>query len=355
MLHYFFHAQNPPHVNIDSDLDFVLRVAFGSGTGNFAQPASGCDAWHWAERLGLGDRLVAVLGTARAQTLLGTEVAEPLNGARERARSDASARAEVQQHLERAIGSSGIEVVLLRNAAHECDRGSVAGGTDLDILVRDTEYQCLFAELLNAGCVTTLRRVPWSARKGGGLVISGQAGAALVTHRELRFLRMVPGGVFIDLDCLKRCGQLFRDDVTPKNLWLPSKSVQAADVVAQLLVEQRFSPESAAFRALLIAQRLGLAHDEDLAFDAYLMLQTDVEHAEFAALRELLGGLGEGKVVALSKRARTLLDHFIAASTIPSYRARLQLQRKAQVWQHEGHLERAAEKVGKVLARATRR
>ena len=355
MLHYFFHAQNPPHVNIDSDLDFVLRVVFGSGSGNFAQPGSRSGAWRWAERLGLGDRLAAVLDMARAQALLGAELAERLNGTLERSRSDANARAEVQQRLECAIGSSGIEVVLLRHAATSSDQGSCVSGTDLDILVRDTEYQRLVVDLVNAGCVTNLRPVPWSARRSGGLVISGHAGAALVVHRELRFLRMVPGGVFIDLDCLKRCGQLLRDDVTKKFIWLPSKAVQAADVVAQLLVEQRFSPEFAAFRALLIAQRLGLAHDEDLAFDAYLMLQTDVEHAEFEALRELLGGLGEGKLVDLSKRARTLLDHFVAAATAPSYRARLQLQRKAQVWQHEGHLERAAEKVGKVLARATRR
>jgi hypothetical protein len=98
-----------------------------------------------------------------------------------------------------------------------------------------------------------------------------------------------------------------------------------------------------------------LGQDEDLAFDAYLMLQTDVEHAEFEALRELLRKLSTGELSSLSKRARTLLNHAIAAATVPSYRARLKLQRRAQMWQHDGHLERAAERMGQALRRIKRK
>jgi len=85
------------------------------------------------------------------------------------------------------------------------------------------------------------------------------------------------------------------------------------------------------------------------------MLQTDVEHAEFEALRELLRVLGKGELSGLSKRARTLLNHAIAAATAPSYRARLLLQRKAQMWQHEGHLERAAEGLGRLIRAFSRK
>jgi len=192
-------------------------------------------------------------------------------------------------------------------------------------------------------------------RPGAAPAFLGSRDAVIVLHTELRFLRMVPGGVFIDKDCLKRCGQLRFDENAPRGITTPSPAVQAADVTAQWLVEQRFAADSASFCALLGAHELKLGHDEDLAFDAYLMLQTDVEHAEFEAFRELLRALGEGRLSLLSKRARTLFNHALAMKVNPGYRARLKLQHKAQVWQQEGHLERAAERVGRFVATWARR
>jgi len=278
--------------------------------------------------------------------------------------ADELAREEVHQRLVAAVEACGIEVVLVSQAAPGSSRirsatsfwkPSMSGFdvVDVDVLVSDSDLEKLTIALISAGCTTQLRSngvpQPASAR-GRTAVFLGQKGAAIVLHTQLRFLRMVPGGVFIDLACLKRCGLLLRDDVTQnKSLWVPSKAVQAADWIAQALVEQRFAPEYPAVSSWLVAQSLGLGQDEDLAFDAYLMLQTDVEHAEFEALRELLRALGKGELTGLSKRARTLLNHAIAAATVPSYRARLRLQRKAQMWQHEGHLERAAEGLGRAL------
>ena len=357
MLHLFFHELHPPAVALDTDLEFVFRVTFGSDSGNIARPASGGGALRWAKQLGLVHQLARRLSDDSSQQVLGASAAKELELARGQFGSDALARAEVLQRLYVAIESSGVEVVLIRQAAiasmsnAECPTRD----TDVDILVRDSDVQRLTLALVNAGCATHLRRVSQSSVNGTRAVFLGQQGTAIVLHAQLRFLRMVPGGVFIDLDCLKRCGQLTRDDANPKNLWLPAKAVQAADWTAQALVEQRFSPEYPAVSGLLDARRLDLANDEDLAFDAYLLLQTDIEHAEFEAMRELLRRLTEGDLSGLSKRARTLLDHSIAAATVPSYRARLRMQRKAQTWQHEGHLERAAERVGRLVRRFSKR
>ncbi len=402
MLHLFFHELTPPAVKIDADLEFVLRVAFGAGSDGITPPLSGEGAWRWARQLGLDCSIAERLTADRAQELLGPTPARELEVVRSQLTADKLAREEAHQRLVAAVEASGVEVVLLRQAAlgrlnsysetsnsasAREDPSGLAGveacldpsairrtsssirkaasfrkpsnfgfdESNIDVLVQDSDLEKLTIALLNAGCITQLRSngVPQRASaQGRTAVFLGKKGAAIVLHSQLRFVRMVPGGVFIDLACLKRCGLLLRDDVTQnKNLWIPSKAVQAADWTAQALVEQRFAPEYPAVSSWLGAQSLGLGQDEDLAFDAYLMLQTDVEHAEFEAQRELLRALGNGEFTSLSRRARALLNHALAAATVPSYRARLRLQRKAQMWQHEGHLERAAEGLGRILRR----
>ena len=356
MLHLFFHDLHPPAVALDADLEFVFGVTFGSDAHRATRPSSGEGALRWARQLGLVHRLAQRLPDVPSQQALGAAQAQELELAGRQLVTDAQARLEVQQQLDDTVKSSGAEAVLIRHAAAAaaCAADFSSGHTDVDVLVSEADVKKFTIALINAGCTTQPRRVPGASANGTRAVFLGHQGAAIVLHTQLPFLRMVPGGVFVDFDCLKRCGQLTRDDATQKSLWFPSQAVQAADWTAQALVEQRFAPEYKAVSALLDAHRLGLGHDEDLAFDAYLMLQTDVEHAEFEALRELLRKLGEGDLGGLSKRARKLLDHAIAAATSPAYRARLHLQRKAQVWQHEGHLERAAERVGELFRRMSR-
>ena len=356
-----FHERKPPSVKVDADFEFVFRVTFGTGNDGFGSPQSVSRAWRWARQLSLGSRMAQRLTAVQAQQVFGQAIAHEIEIARQQSALDDLARDEVRQRLVGAVEASGVEVVLLRCAAL-CDMGlsNLQGSpTGVDVLVHASDLGKLTIALISAGCSTQLRGkgVPQPASaKGRTAVFLGDRGAAIALHRELRFLRMVPGGVFIDLACLKRCGLLLRDDVTKnKNFWIPSRAVQAADWVANALVESRFAPEYSAVSALLDAQSLGLGHDKDIAFDAYLMLQTDVEHAEFEAMRELLRKLTEGELGGLSKRAQTLLNHAIAAATVPSYRAKLKLQRRAQIWQHDGHLERTAEKVGQVLRRIKRK
>ncbi len=361
MLHLFFHDLQPPSVKVDADLEFVFRVTFGQDRDGFAPPPSGESAWRWARQLGLDCRMAERLTAAQAQQALGTVAARELEVIQQQMVADELARDEARQRLAAAVKASGIEVVLLRQAANDLMGSSNFAGqqTECDVLVQGSDLKELTIALYNAGCSTQLRgkgthHPPDAAERFA--VFVGHRGAAIVLHRELRFVRMVPGGVFIDLACLKRCGLLLRDDVTNnKDVWSPSKAVQAAEWTARALVESRFAPEYPAVSSMLEGQRLGLGQDEDLAFDAYLMLQTDVEHVEFEAMRELLRKVGTGELSGLSKRARTLLNHAIAAATNPSYRARLRLQHQAQKWQHEGHLERAAERLGQAIRRLSRR
>jgi len=353
MLHPFFHDLNPPSVKLDSDLDFVLRVAFGAGLEG-ARCTSSDGAWSWAERLGLEQQCAQQLEPERAREWLGPAALRRLDGIRAQAQLARDAREQAWQRLCGAVQSSGVEAVwlgALANAPHAQSRWCES---NIDVLVRGDDVRGLATALVVSGCTTETTRVMRLARPGEGPVFLGSCGAVFVLHTELRFLRMVPGGVFIDKDCLKRCGQLRFDENAPQGFIALSKAVQAADVTAQWLVEQRFAVDSSSFCALLGAHELKLGDDEDLAFDAYIMLQTDVEHAEFEAFRELLRALRDGKLSSLSKRARTLLNHALAMKVNPGYRARLKLQHKAQVWQQEGHLERAAEKVGRFLGKWSR-
>lgn len=332
MLHLLFHELHPPRIKVDADLEFVFRVTFGKGSEIGTPPPSGMAAWRWARQLGLDCRMAERCAALQAQQALGKAAVREIEVIRLQMTANERARAEARQRLATAVEACGVEVVLLRQAALYVSGVSDFSGkeTDCDVLVQESDLDKLTIALINAGCVTELRATA-SGRKA---VFLGQQGGAIVLHRQLRFSRMVPGGVFVDLACLKRCGLLLRDDVTKnKYLWVPSKAVQAADLTAQALVEYRFAPEFAATSALLDAQSLGLGQDEDLAFDAYLMIQTDVEHAQFEAWRELMRALTAGDLGGLSKRARTLLDHGLAAATLPSYRLRLRAQRRAQKWQ----------------------
>jgi hypothetical protein len=361
MIHLFFHELHPPSVKLDADLAFVFRVTFGNVGDPCAWPNSGDGAWRWARQLGLDCRLAQRLTAEQSQEALGDRVARELEACRQQMEAARLAREETRGRLVAAVKSIGIDIVWLREAALVASSSvsCLRNETDLDVLVQDSNLEKLTIALLNAGCSLRLRnrgtpRPPDAT--GRTAVFEGHRGAAVVLHRQLRFLRLVPGGASIDVACLRRCGLLLRDDVAQnKNIWVPSKAVQAAEWASQLLVEQRFAPEYSVLRALLDAQRLGLGDDEDLAFDAYLMLQTDVEHAEFEALRELMRALPSGEVFGHSKRARILLSHAIAAATVPSYQARLRLQHAAQRWQQHGPLERAAVKVGRALRRIKER
>ena len=360
MLHLFFHELTPPAFKLDADLEFVFRVAFAASGESFTPPQSGDGAWRCARQLGLDYRIAEHLTADQAQELLGSTRGRALEVLRQQLAANKLAREEVYQQLVAAVEDCGVEVVLLRRAAlgragEPFWKTSMFGseGVITDILVNDSDIEKLSMALINAGCSVRLEGkdlLQSAVAQRRTAVFLGQRGAAIVLHPQLRFVRMVPGGVFVDLACLKRCGLLLRDDVTKsKGIWIPSEAVQAADWTAQALVEQRFAPEYPRVSAWLDAQTLGLHQNEDLAFDAYLMLQTDVEYAEFEALRELLRALGKGELTGLSKRARTLLNHAIAAATSPAYRAKLRLQSRAQVWQHEGHLERAAEGLGRLI------
>jgi hypothetical protein len=138
-------------------------------------------------------------------------------------------------------------------------------------------------------------------------------------------------------------------------LWQPSQAVRAAYVTAQALIEHRFDVERSFMGVLHLASTFGLGNDEALAFDTYLLLQTDIEHEEYQAWRELMRALEAGQLRGLSPRARALLDHALARARSPLYRVKLLAQHKAQEWQKEGGTERLADALEKLVHVVRRR
>jgi len=337
MQHSFFHERKPPAVKLDADLEFVLRITFGTSLDGISPPPSIAAARGWARRLRIDDRFSQKLATVHSKEPLDATANSEFDATLQALKEASSARLEVLAHLATAVLDAGIEVILIRQAAlYAGDSEGWGSQTDINVLVQELDIKALTLALIRAGCSTELRlhhARQFSAAGARNAVFAGHQGAAVVLHSQLRFLRTATAGDFIDLATLKRCGQLTREASTPTNVWLPSKVVRAADLVGQSLIEQRFAPEFNAFGALLEAQHLGLDTDEGLASDVRLMLQSDVAPAEFEAMRELVRVLSQGDVRLLSKPARTLLNHAIAAVAAPSYRTRLQLQRKAQSWQ----------------------
>jgi hypothetical protein len=350
MIHLFLHDLKPPRVRVDPDLEFVLRVTFGKACDGLNGPASGSAAWRWACQLGLCVTLVERLQAMQMQGSLGPEVAKEFEATKQRALQSREALEVTLGQLEKAVTSLNVDLVLLDAPVLVCQNQKTHAprASDLFALVAPEQSSDVTVALIRQGFSSRVRDTP----RGSETVFVAPAGGALLLERQLRFVRMVPGGVFVDVDCLKRCGQLVPHAITDGHgVWQPSQAVRAARCVAQALIEHRFASEWCAASALHAAAELGLGTDEDVAFDAYLLLQTDVEHAEFEAWRELMRALALGEIGSLSNRARVLLDHALAAATVPAYRLQLRAQRKAQKWQHDGHVERIAEGLGKVIGR----
>ena len=350
MIHLFLHDLKPPRVRVDPDLEFVLRVTFGKGSGAVKGPTSTRQVWRQAWQLGLSAPLAERLHAMQWQGNGGVELARKAESLVQRSAHVREDLEAARGRLEKAVAGMNVDLVLLdapvlvsHNQKTHAPRAS-----DQFVLAAPEQLGEVTVALIREGFNSQVRDTP----RGSEMVFIAPEGGALVLEKQLRFVRMVPGGVFVDVACLKRCGQLVPHAVTDGyGIWRPSQAVRAARCVAQALVEHRFASECSVPGALLAAAELGLGTDEDLAFDAYLLLQTDVEHAEFEAWRELMRALTLGELGSLSNRARVLLDHALAAATAPAYRLQLRAQRKAQKWQHDGHVERIAEGLGKVIGR----
>ena len=354
MIHLFFHDLKPPKIRTNHNLDFVLRVAFGQGPFEIPPRVSGAAAWRYATQLGLTDAFAERVHEQPGVGHWGSRVLREMATAYQQVTKNREMVAALLAKLETLVTQSSMDAVAL-DAPFLVSRTTVQRAQpnpDLLLLVASEDQPAATKTLVRAGFSSGLCQYS----RVNKLVFQWPGGGSVLLDTELRFVRMVPGGVFVDVPCLKRCGQLVPRAVSNgRGLWSPSESIRAASLTAQALVEYRFAPGYSALSAIRAAISFGLTDNEDLAFDAYLLLQTDIEYAEFMAWRELGHALALGELSGLSKRARTLLDHAIAGATVPSYQLKLRALGRAQRWQHDGNLERIAQDVGNWVARIKRR
>jgi hypothetical protein len=355
MHHLFFHDRRPPNVTIQDELGIVLRVAFGDQDKQCGAPESYFGARHVAQQLGLAAACDARVQQASAPKSV---IDDCVRGAVNAVESDKPLSNDPLAPLQDATERLGIDVVLFDPSycMQQIPVRKAASGTEFVVLLDESGCRKLVQELSSSGW-TECAKLP-SGRRCAAAVLDmpGAPPVSMVLQTHLQFVRMVPGGAFVDFECLRRCGQLaLAKEVGGGRVWQASSAVQAAWVASQALVEHRFSPEYSAFGAMLAAQKLGLHHDEDLAFDTYLLVQTDVEYSEFDAWRELIRALAQGKLSSLSTNARCLLSHAVASATNQTYRTRLLAQRKLQRWQHDGYVDRAAERAGRLIAKIKHR
>lgn len=350
----FLHALTPSRMPLDSALELTLRLTFDSGAGGLHCSSSSLgEVVQWAQTLGIIDALLLRLIEFRVGDEPTMRRALDVDGISASANMRRRDRDACLVQVTRGLCSVGVDLVLLHAPVlvrHSHKRHAQIT-SELHALVEASEVTRI-AVALDAAGVTCM---PPSSGADAQRVFRGVGGTTLLLRPMLRFVRIVPGGNFVDPACLKRCGLLV--PVAVENgfgVWRPSDAVRVAQIVAQALVEYRFVPEYSLFGALRAVAELGLADNHDLAFDAYTLLQTDVRYAEFDAFRELLRGLVHGELTGLSSPARVLLDHALASARQPLYRVKLSAQRRLQQWQQDGLLERFVDTCEGVAARIRR-
>lgn len=354
MLHLFFGDLKPPRMHLGAEVEFVLDVTFRTSLPARSPPPSIGIAVQWARDLGIVEPFSQRLAEPLYQATWEHQVRRDLASVNSAARLRQAQSSNANERLQRAANSAGVDVVLLDAPVlvEHYQKTYVPGATELVALVQPNDLQKLSAALVNLGFSS---EYCGTGQPAFGAFSASEAGT-ISLQQELPFVRMVPGGPFVDVACLKRCGLL--EPVVVSNcigLWRPTVAVRVAFLLAQALVERRFVPQCNLLRLLLATSELGFGDNEDLAFDVYLLVQTDIEHAEFEAWRELACALTHGELGGLSARARVLLDHSLAAARARAYRLRLRAQQKAQKWQHDGTVDRMAATLGRAISRVRRR
>ena len=227
MIHRFFHDLKPPRVRVDRQLEFVLRTTFGESCDASKAPASGSAAWRWACQLGLCAPLVERLLAAQMQGCLGLEVAKEIEAVESQASRGQAALEVARERLEQAVTGFNVDLVLLDapvlvslNQKTHAPRAS-----DMFLLVEVEQSRDVTMALSYAGFKSQVRESP----RGSETAFLAPEGGALLLERQLRFVRMVPGGVFVDVACLKRCGQLVPHAVTDGHgIWRPLRPIDNA-------------------------------------------------------------------------------------------------------------------------------
>jgi hypothetical protein len=362
MLYPFFNSIEPPGLPLSAEVEFVLRVAFGSIVYPRPETAQSSNALgSEAECLRCAVELRIPEIFAERSTYRATASAGPpewvadLETIRRNTLARQTKAEALRERLQQVVADFGLDLVLLdgfTDARAKRNESGSPGGFEVFALARRQDVPTFVTALTRAGFSAesqmtdnnaTAEETATAQRPELTWVFALPNGATVRVEHQLPYVRMVPGGPFVDLDCVKRCGLLLPVKAGGGDgLWQPADAVRAAHITAQALVEHRFDIEYSFLGALHSASLLGLGNDDALAFDAYMLLQTDIEYEEFQAWRELIRGLEAAHLGELSPRARTLLNHALAAATNPLYGLKLLAQRKAQKWQQEGGTERLA-------------
>jgi hypothetical protein len=350
MLHLFFGDFKPPRMPLSAEVEFVLQVTFGTSLPVRSLPPSMSIAVQWARDLGILEQFAQRLSELPRNLFYEPQIQLDFGSGNGAALVRQARINDANERLRRAVLSTGVDVVLLDAPVlvEHNQKAHVSRASDVFALVPSDDLQKVSAALVDLAFSGECCGMTQNAFRG---VNARETGTISFQH-ELPFVRMVPGGLFVDVACLKRCGLLEPLAVSNgSGLWRPSVAVLVAFLLAQALVEFRFVPECNLLRLLLATSELAFGDNEDLAFDAYLLVQTDIEHAQFEAWRELTRALTRGELEGLSAGARVLLNHALAVAHSSSYRLRLRAQHRAQKWQHDGTVDRLAATVGRAINR----
>lgn len=340
MFRRFLIKSSAPLGHLDDGLRLLLSVVFGANIPVQPAPSALRLALHWSARLRLLSAFARKLQWCGSAWQSG--IPEDVRRSLERVHAGEVAAEKTRRLLVEVAEAANVEVALLPGrvlAKHQGDRdvgwGLLVGG--------DAEMR-IIPSLARAG----LR--PLGTEWDGCFALETGDGVGVSVCARLPWVRMTAGGPFVDLACLERCGQLEPFRVQHgRGVWALSRPVHAAQLLADALIHYRCESRFGVLQALFDACELGWHVDEELAFDAFILVQTDLEYAKAEAFRELGRALGGGTAHEVSPGARGLLNHALAAAASRPYRLRLAAQQAAYQWQWDGHLERLAEKAGKII------
>lgn len=338
-----FHIESPaPLGHLDDGLRLLLAVVFGAHVPMQPAPSALRSALHWCAGLRM---LPAFARKLRHWDLtMQSRIPEDVRRSLERVHAGEVAAEETRCLLMQVAEAANVDVVLLPGRVLARPQEATVAGWGL-LVDGDAEVR-IIPSLARAG----LR--PLGTERDGSFALETAGGVGVSLCARLPWVRMTAGGPFVDLAGLKRCGQLEPLRVQEgRGVWSLSRPVRTAQLVADALIHYRRDSRFGALQALFDACELGWHVDEELAFDAFVLVQTDMEHAEAEAFRELGRALAGGTVNDLSPRAGGLLNHAVATAASRPYRLRLAAQQAVYQWQWDGHLDELAEKAGKIKER----
>lgn len=329
---------HPPKGPLAPGVRWVLSRAFAS-TFEDIPDALPSECLHEARRLGLLPRILSRHGRELIAAELGDDVARSAAQQLHRQMAAGLAIKQTQQHIAKSALERGFSFGILKFAALY-ELGFVSPATraacDLDILVDPEDAKPFAAALISEGYLCPPRRVATHHP----FILKSPTGTTVELHTRLPHVRTHPDRPGAELNTLKIAGLVFPSIACSPNVYVPTRELLAAHLVAHGIAQHGFDPRTyPSWRMVSDLAVMGYADDPALRVGAHRWIFHAVSEAELQAIATLIKCLQLDKLEALWESdddAALLLRHLVYVVTNERYRAQVELRHIGQAVREDG-------------------